>query len=141
MKYITCLLVALVALSGCGGKLHVTIDKALAFEGQVVAEVQNLKAVADAAIPLLPVEKQQSAREQLAEGYAKLTVALNAKDQLLQAALEASASDVDITKVVTEIVMAVDSIIDLVQSFGAKEAQMAPILARAATLKARAAVK
>jgi hypothetical protein len=141
MKLITCLLVGLMLLSGCGGKLHVTVDKALAFEGQVTAEVANLKAVADAAIPLLPVDKQQAAREQLAEGYAKLTVALNAKDQLLQAALEASANDVDITKVVTDIVVAVDSIIDLVQSFGAKQEQMAPIMARAATLKARATVK
>lgn len=141
MKLITCLLVGLMLLTGCGGKLHVTVDKVLAFEGQVAAEAANLKAVADAAIPLLPVDKQQAAREQLAEGYAKLTVALNAKDQLLQAALEASASDVDITKVVTDIVVAVDSIIDLVQSFGAKQEQMAPILARAATLKARAAVK
>jgi len=129
---------ALLAVSfstqGCSN-LHMSVEKALVLEQQVHSEALNLRVVADAAIPLLPVEQQQAAREQLATGFERLTKAMAAKDALLQAALTSSASEVDTAATVAQIVSAIRDIVSLVQSFGVSERQMAPINSRAMALR------
>jgi hypothetical protein len=138
MKYLISLFALIILVTGCAGTLTRDVQSALVFEQQVGAEVANLKTISDADIPMLPADKQQAAREQLAINYARLTAALGAKDKLLQAALAASTSSVDVTAVVVEIVSALEEFIGLVQSFGASEAQLQPIKERAMSLKTRA---
>jgi len=141
IRFIVTLFAVLLALTGCGGTLNVDVQKALVFEQQVQTEVTYLRSVAEAAIPMLPVEKQQAARDALADAYGKVCAALTAKDDALQAALLASAQSVDITAVALQIAQAVQEIIALVESFGAKQEQLIEPKARLAAMKARLGAK
>lgn len=111
------------ALFGCGGSIHAQIEKALVFEQQVHTYQQQLLSVADAAIVMLPVAQQADARAKLLDANTKLTAALDAKDATLQAALDASASPLDLDKLIADIVSAVEAVVVVVNSFGADRAQ------------------
>jgi hypothetical protein len=112
--------VTLLAVPGCvKSQINVKVQQALIFEDQVHAQVNTLRAVFDAAVPVLPVDKQQEYRDKIASAYGILEKALDAKDQSLQAALAASADTVDVSAAIVAIVNAVQDIIAIVAAVGA----------------------
>lgn len=118
IKLLTTALLAFM-LTGCGGTLHQQIEKALVFEQQVHTYQQQLVIVAQASIAMLPVEKQAEALRILGDANGKLTLALDAKDQALQAALDASDTNFNLNQLIADIVAAVQAIVSVVNSFGA----------------------
>ena len=111
----------ILATTGCGGTIHQQIEKALVFEQQVHTYQQQLVLVAQASIAMLPVEKQADAMRILGDANGKLTLALDAKDTALQAALDASDSNLNLNQLIADIVAAVQAIVSVVNSFGANQ--------------------
>lgn len=102
---------------GCKN-LRPAIDKVVIFEQQVHSEAVNLQVAAYAVIPLLPPAQQDVARAQLARAFEKMTMLLQIKDNAVQAAIEASEKEVNISALVLPVVAAIEEIILLVKSFG-----------------------
>ena len=119
------------AAVGCGGSIHTQIEKALVFEQQVHTYQQQLMTVAQAAIVVLPADKQASAQAALADANQKLTLALDAKDAALQAALDASdTTNLNLSQLIADIVTAVQDVIVVANSFGANPQQLGEISQR-----------
>lgn len=138
IKALTASTAALILL-GCGGSLHSQVEKVIVFEQQVHSYQQQLLVVAQSAIVMLPADKQAQALQQLQDANGKLTLALDAKDAALQAALDASdASGLDVSKLVADIVAAVNAIVTVVNSFGADPRQTQEVGARLIVAKTRA---
>lgn len=118
-KPVATALVLLFAMGNIGcASLRPTIDKIVIFEQQVHNEALNLQVAAYAVIPLLPPAQQDVARAQLARAFEKMTMLLQIKDNAVQAAIEASEKEVNVSALVLPVVSAIEEIILLVKSFG-----------------------
>jgi hypothetical protein len=120
---------------GCNrSALHVKVQQALVFEDQVHAQVTRIESALEANIPLLPPTMQEKARAEFAAAKDKIAIALSSKDQALQAALAASADTVDVTALVANVILAVESAADLVGKFGVPKGVVEEHKAQARTL-------
>lgn len=135
MKFLM-ILVALV-LGGCGGTLNASLQKALVFEDQIHAQVAQLETAFEAAVTLLPADKQADARAKMATAFAVLARSLATKDAMLQTAIDASANDVDVSSIAVDIVIAVQDIISIVQGVGGSETVTERALTETQAMKIR----
>jgi hypothetical protein len=108
--------------TACGGSLHSTIETIMVFQAEVHTEQAQVLLAANAAIATLPADQQQAALSALNSANDKLTAALNTKDAALQAALDASdASGINIQQIESDIMIAVNAVVSLIQTFGVAE--------------------
>lgn len=116
-KLAIAILLAVSALStGCINRANVQtkVQQALVFEDKVHTQVLVLETVFTSAVQFLPPEKRAEATAKLEQAELILQQALDAKDNALQAALEASSEQVDMAALIPPIIKAVEGIIAII---------------------------
>lgn len=126
---------ALVALCGVGcTNIQGKINSALEAENTLTVEAQNIENVAQAAIVLLPADKQAAAQADLAKASTAFSDAIAAKTATLNAINDGLSSDwaklaADLETATT----AVEALANLILSFGADPVKVNASIARIKT--------
>ena len=131
------LFLVLFGQNGCNSAT-LQIQKALVFEQQIQSEASELRSIAHTAIRTMPEAKQAEFSSELDGRFAQLTELLAKKDQILQAALEASESP-SLSQVAVQIAEALSGIISLLETKAAiPRALLEPVAARSQSLRLQA---
>ena len=108
------------SVQGCTSTLQKDLNTALVFESSAQTAEENIVLVAQAAIALLPADKQAQAQIDLTKAAGVATQAFAAKDAAIQAAIDAnSASGLNLPQLVADITAAIQAIVALANAFGA----------------------
>jgi hypothetical protein len=97
------------------------IDKAVLYEQQMIVQVDYMDSVFNALVanPEIPVASQAEFRRKFADAKAWFARCMQAKDAALRAAKDANAEVIDMSKLVADIVAAVQGIIGVMSFMGA----------------------
>lgn len=101
------------------------IQKALVYEDQIQTQSAQLKHIADVFLPTLPSDVRVKVQGEFDVQYARLAVALDTKDKLLETALDSSSDSVNLVAVATDIAQILGAIVAVLDNAGVPAATLA----------------